>query len=162
MSLWKLFRLFLVGFSLVLIIVTSKTGMDLFRSSTIFLLGLIYDYAKIYSAVKDNVYKRNPSDGQVKKILRYFRDQYPKLISYIGLGLISLLLFISLLGVWGVLVSDSNTPELIVIMPDSPVCDLIRFPTNFFRALLMSLWFIVCLEANNPLPRNNQNSSIPC
>lgn len=158
MSLWKLSRIFLVSFSLIIIIVTSKSTIELFRSSTVFLFGLIYDYARIFSIVKDYKYTGNPTDGRYKSILRYLRDQYPKIITYVGLGLISVSLFISLLGVWGILVSPINTPDLLVIMQDSPVGKSLFIPVDFFRKLLISLWFIICLEVSNPLPGNYQNS----
>lgn len=160
MSLWKLSRLFLVGFSLILIVVTSKTTVELFRSSTVFLFGLVYDYAKIFSVVRDYKYVGNALDSRLKSILRYLRDQYAKIITSIGLGLISVLLFVSLLGVWGILVGSISRPDFIVLMPDSPVGKGLAIPVNLFRALLASLWFVVILEANNPLPRNNQ-STIP-
>ncbi|WP_407310882.1 hypothetical protein [Desulfosporosinus sp. SB140] len=139
MGLWKFFRIFLTALSLLIILATSGTDVDLFRSSTVFLLGLLYDYASMFNAVAKNKWL-----------------SYDKIHSCIGLGIILWLLLISILGVTGILLTSKGNPSVWVFGSGSQ--DILKhlvFNKNYFFYFLVTLLILVVLELSNPMERTS-------
>lgn len=140
-SLLKMVRIFIVFFSWIVIATTCSTAIDLFRSTFIFLLGLLYDYLCLYDNSKD-----------------FFIQ---KVVSILAISCILLIGAVDLLGLFGIIVPVNSTSRLLHINQTSNILTNVYLDMSIICWILLIFPFIACLEFV-PIfvrKRNNEKST---